>query len=259
MSVDTNTDGAPVAIRTVELTKSFRGLEVLRGVNLSVTGGTLHAVIGPNGAGKTTLFNILSGAIPPTGGQVELRGRDVTGLAPHHLTRLGLSRSFQVTSVFPKMTVEENLVVAAMAGHPRQTGILRRPSWTDAVAERVEVLLDQLGLMGLRDLEAGVLSHGDQRRLDLGLTLASEPAIILLDEPTAGMTRSEAHQTMETLERVLAGRTIVLVEHDMDLVMRISHRVSVLHRGILIADGPPEEVRENPEVREAYLVGVGRE
>jgi branched-chain amino acid transport system ATP-binding protein len=129
----------------------------------------------------------------------------------------------------------------------------------DAVATRVEELLDQLGLQRLRQVEAGVLSHGDQRRLDLGLTLASEPAIILLDEPTAGMTRSEAQQTMEMLERVLSGRTIVLVEHDMDLVMRISHRVSVLHRGILIADGPPEEVREDPEVREAYLVGVSRE
>jgi branched-chain amino acid transport system ATP-binding protein len=248
-----------VALRTHELTKSFRGLEVLRGVNLAVAPGTVHAVIGPNGAGKTTLFNILSGAIPPTSGRVELRGRDVTGFAPHQLMRLGLSRSFQVTSVFPKMTVEENLAVAAMAAHPRQTGILRRPDWTDAVAGRVEELLNQLGLTGLRQLEAGVLSHGDQRRLDIGLTVASDPAIILFDEPTAGMTRSEAHQTMETLERVLAGRTIVLVEHDMDLVMRISARVSVLHRGILIAEGPPEEVRENPEVREAYLVGVGRE
>jgi branched-chain amino acid transport system ATP-binding protein len=251
-------DGA-VALCTVEVTKSFRGLEVLRGVNLSVTAGTIHAVIGPNGAGKTTLFNILSGAILPTSGRVELRGRDVTGLAPHQLTRLGLSRSFQVTSVFPKLTVEENLTVAAMAAHPRQTGILRRPSWTGAVTGRVDELLDELGLGRMRDLEAGVLSHGDQRRLDLGLTLAAEPAIILLDEPTAGMTRDEAQQTMETLERVLGGRTIVLVEHDMDLVMRISSRVSCLHRGILIADGPPDEVRENPEVREAYLVGIGRE
>ena len=248
-----------VALRTVGLTKSFRGLEVLRGVDLSVTSGTLHAVIGPNGAGKTTLFNILSGAIPPTAGRVEVRGRDVTGLAPHQLTRLGLSRSFQVTAVFPGLTVEENLAVAAMAGHPHDSGILRRPRWTGAVAERVEQLLGQLGLTGLRHLEAGVLSHGDQRRLDIGLTLASEPSIILLDEPTAGMTRTEAHHTMETLERMLGGRTIVLVEHDMDLVMRISSRVSVLHRGILIADGPPDEVRENPEVREAYLVGVGRE
>jgi branched-chain amino acid transport system ATP-binding protein len=248
-----------VALRTVGITKSFRGLEVLRGVDLTVAAGTLHSVIGPNGAGKTTLFNLLSGAIPPTSGRVEVRGRDVTGLAPHQLTRLGLSRSFQVTSVFPGLTVEENLAVAAMAGQPHDGGILRRPRWTGAVAARVEELLDQLGLAGMRRLEAGVLSHGDQRRLDLGLTLASEPSIILLDEPTAGMTRTEAHQTMGTLERVLGGRTIVLVEHDMDLVMRISVRVSVLHRGILIADGPPEEVRENPEVREAYLVGVGRE
>jgi branched-chain amino acid transport system ATP-binding protein len=256
---DTGTDTGTVALRTVGLTMAFRGLEVLRGVDLTVTSGTLHAVIGPNGAGKTTLFNILSGALHPTGGRVELRGRDVTGKSPHELTRLGLSRSFQVTSVFPALTVEENLAVAAMAGHPRQSGILRRPKWTGDVAARVETLLDQLGLMALRGLEAGVLSHGDQRRLDIGLTLAMEPSIILLDEPTAGMTRAEAHQTMETLEQVLGGRTIVLVEHDMDLVMRISRRVSVLHRGILIADGPPEEVRENPEVREAYLVGVGRE
>jgi branched-chain amino acid transport system ATP-binding protein len=235
------------ALRTVGLTKSFRGLEVLRGVDLSVELGTTHAVIGPNGAGKTTLFNILSGATPPSAGRVELRGRDVTGWAPHQLLKLGLARSFQVTSVFPGLSVEANLTVAAQA------------KGLDGLAGRVEGLLDQLGLTALRHFEAGVLSHGDQRRLDIGLTLASEPSIILLDEPTAGMTRSDAQATMASLERMLAGRTIVLVEHDMDLVMRISSRVSVLHRGILIAEGPPEEVRENPEVREAYLVGVGRE
>ncbi|HEV7688598.1 MAG TPA: ATP-binding cassette domain-containing protein, partial [Acidimicrobiia bacterium] len=122
-----------VALRTIGITKSFRGLEVLRGVDLTVAAGTLHSVIGPNGAGKTTLFNLLSGAIPPTSGRVEVRGRDVTRLAPHQLTRLGLSRSFQVTSVFPALTVEENLTVAAMAGQPRQSGILRRPRWTGAV------------------------------------------------------------------------------------------------------------------------------
>ena len=236
-----------LALRTVGLTKSFRGLEVLRGDDLAVTLGTTHAVIGPNGAGKTTLFNILSGAILPSDGRVELRGRDVTGWAPHQLLKLGLARSFQVTSVFPALSVEANLTVAAQA------------QGRDGLAERVGALMDQLGLTAMRHLEAGVLSHGDQRRLDIGLTLASEPSIILLDEPTAGMTRTEAQHTMETLERMLAGRTIVLVEHDMDLVMRISSRVSVLHRGILIAEGPPEEVRENPEVREAYLVGVGRE
>jgi branched-chain amino acid transport system ATP-binding protein len=236
-----------IALRTVGVTKSFGGLEVLRGVDLTINLGTTHAVIGPNGAGKTTLFNILSGAIRPSAGRVELRGRDVTGFAPHQLLKLGLARSFQVTSVFPALSVEDNLAVAAQV------------KGSEGLAERVEALMDQLGLTRMRHLEAGVLSHGDQRRLDIGLTLASEPSIILLDEPTAGMTRAEAHETMGALERMLGGRTIVLVEHDMDLVMRISSRVSVLHRGILIADGPPEEVRENPEVREAYLVGIGRE
>ena len=236
-----------VAIQTHGLTKSFRGLEVLRGVDLTVQLGTTHAVIGPNGAGKTTLFNILSGAIPPTAGRVELRGRDVTGWAPHRLLKLGLARSFQVTSVFPALSVEDNLTVAAQA------------AGSERLEERVGELMEELGLTSMRHLEAGVLSHGDQRRLDIGLTLASEPSIILLDEPTAGMTRNEAQHTMASLERMLGGRTIVLVEHDMDLVMRISKTVSVLHRGILIAEGPPEEVRENPEVREAYLVGVGRE
>jgi branched-chain amino acid transport system ATP-binding protein len=149
--------------------------------------------------------------------------------------------------VFPTLSVEENLTVAAQA------------SGSERLGERVQELMEHLGLTGMRHLEAGVLSHGDQRRLDIGLTLASEPSIILLDEPTAGMTRNEAQHTMATLERMLGGRTIVLVEHDMDLVMRISKTVSVLHRGIIIAEGPPEEVRENPEVREAYLVGVGRE
>jgi len=234
-------------LETIDCKVRFGGNVALDDVSISVEPATVTGLIGPNGAGKTTLFNILSGAILPSAGRVELRGRDVTGWAPHQLLKLGLARSFQVTSVFPGLSVEANLVVAAQT------------KGRDGLAERVETLLEQLDLVAMRHLEAGVLSHGDQRRLDIGLTLASEPSIILLDEPTAGMTRNDAQQTMDALERMLAGRTIVLVEHDMDLVMRISQRVSVLHRGILIADGPPEEVRENPEVREAYLVGVGRE
>jgi len=211
------------ALRTTDLSMSFGGLKVLQGLNLDIQQGEKRSIIGPNGAGKTTLFNILSGAFAPTNGTVEVLGHQVAGARPDVFHSLGLSRSFQVTRVFPDLTVEENLQLARIASHPRRT--------------------------------AGTLSHGDQRRLDIALSMASDPSIILLDEPTAGMARSEAHETMGLLEGLLQGRTIVLVEHDMDLVMRISDKVSMLHYGKLIVTGTPSEVRANPEVRKAYLKG----
>jgi len=234
---------------------SFGGLKVLQGLNLEIQQGEKRSIIGPNGAGKTTLFNILSGAFAPTSGTVEVLGHHVAGARPDSFHRLGLSRSFQVTRVFPDLTVEENLRLARIASHPRPPGLIRRPSWVRQLSEEVGGLLEDLQLAPLARRTAGTLSHGDQRRLDIALSMASDPSIILLDEPTAGMARSEAQETMGLLEGLLGGRTIVLVEHDMDLVMRISDLVSMLHYGKLVVTGTPSEVRANPEVRKAYLKG----
>lgn len=252
----TSTIDAPAtALRTHELSMSFGGLHVLEGLDLSIDQGETRSIIGPNGAGKTTLFHILSGALRPTHGRVELFGQDATGLSTETLHRRGLSRSFQVTRIFPALSVAENVSLACLANHPRRPGLLRRPRWMRELPGQVDELLASLELTRLADLTAGTLSHGDQRRLDVALAMASNPTVLLLDEPTAGMARTEAKDMMELLRHMLTGRTIVLIEHDMDLVMRISDRVSMLHHGRLIATGTPAEIREHPEVRDAYLRG----
>jgi len=243
------------ALKTTDLSMSFGGLDVLRGLNLEIQPCEVRSIIGPNGAGKTTLFNILSGAFKSTGGTVELNGEDVTGASPYTLHHLGLSRSFQVTQIFPDLTVQDNVLLARIAAYPRRPGLLWRPRWTRKLPEEAEELLEALELTALAGHTAGTLSHGDQRRLDIALTMATNPSVILLDEPTAGMAGSEAKATMRLLQRLLEGRTIVLIEHDMDLVMRISDRVSMLHYGELIVTGTPSEVQANPEVRKAYLKG----
>lgn len=248
--------GDRLAIRTVGLAKSFAGLRVLEDVNLEVSAGTVHSLIGPNGAGKTTLLGILSGAIAPTRGRVELDGQDVTGLPPYERRRRGLARSFQVTNLFADLTVEDNITISWTAHYPWRSAVVRGSSRHGEVRVQVQDLLEKLSLGHLANVQAGTLSHGEQRLLELGLTLTGDPKVLLLDEPTAGMGRADAHHVMAVLREVIEGRTIVLVEHDVDLVMRISDRISVLHRGVLIADGPPEEVQKNEDVKAAYLVGI---
>lgn len=243
------------ALRTTDLSMDFGGLQVLQGLNLEIQQGEIRSIIGPNGAGKTTLFNILSGAFAPTGGSVKVLGQQMAGASPHEFHALGLSRSFQVTRVFPQLTVQENIELARIASYPRRPGLIRQPRWFRGLSTEAGQLLEDLELVPLAERAAGTLSHGDQRRLDIALSLAAEPSIVLLDEPTAGMARGEAQATMGLLERLLKGRTIVLVEHDMDLVMRISDQVSMLHYGKLIVTGTPDEVKANPEVRRAYLQG----
>ena len=249
------TESIVPALKTTDLSMSFGGLQVLHGLNLEIQQSEIRSIIGPNGAGKTTLFNILSGAFAPTGGSVEVRGQQMAGASPHTFHALGLSRSFQVTRVFPELTVQENIELARIASYPRRPGLIRRPRWFRGLSIQAGQLLEDLELARLAGRVAGTLSHGDQRRLDIALSLAAEPSIVLLDEPTAGMARGEAQATMGLLERLLKGRTIVLVEHDMDLVMRISDRVSMLHYGKLVVTGTPDEVKANPEVRRAYLQG----
>jgi branched-chain amino acid transport system ATP-binding protein len=228
-------------LRVTGLQKRFGGVLALDGVGLDVAGGELHAIIGPNGAGKTTLIDLLSGALSPSAGTVALDGRDITGLAMHRRVRLGLVRSYQVTSVFPNFTALENLALAVQgAGGPNDRDAAR-------------AALDAVQLGARADRLAGTLAHGERRQLELGLALATGARILLLDEPMAGMGPEETVRLLRLLEALKRRRTIVLVEHDMQTVFRLADRISTLVSGRVIASGAPDEIRRHPEVRRAYL------
>jgi branched-chain amino acid transport system ATP-binding protein len=241
-------------LRTEDLTCDFGALRAVNGVSLNVAAGTLHSLIGPNGSGKTTLFNLISGEIRPSGGRVYFEGHDVTGLPSHRLPHRGLARCFQRTNVFPKLTAYDNVWVAAFSRQrPGVLGFLRRASGFPAVDADVERILGEVGLAHKRSAPAETLSHGQQRALEVGVTLASSPQLVLLDEPTQGLA-PEATQQMTRLVQSLVGRyTILLIEHKMRIVMSISDRISVMAFGELIAEGTPDEVRENQAVQRAYL------
>ncbi len=233
--------------------KSFGGFQAVGGVSLKVAAGAIHAIIGPNGAGKTTLFNLVTGHLAPDAGRIIFDGRDVTGIAPHDLCGLGMGRSFQRTNIFPKLTVFEN-VQAAYVAH-------RGQGWRFfgevAALYRAETyaLLEAIGLRDKADDLSGFLSYGAQKQLELGIALALEPKILLLDEPTAGMSASETRESIELIARLARERnlTLLFTEHDMQVVFSIAQRISVLHQGRIIAEGTPHEVRANPEVRRVYL------
>ena len=245
---------AAIALTGVE--KSFGRTQIIRGVDLTIPRGERHAMIGPNGAGKTTLFNLISGLLLPTAGAIHFEGRDITRLPVHAIARLGVARSFQATSVFPRLSVYEN-VRAAVIAHSRQAwSLFRRADRLQEVAERAHRVLDEVGLMRRQHLPADVLSHGDRRLLDLAMALASDPRLLLLDEPTAGMSPAETRQTAELIPRLAGGRTVILVEHDMDVVMSIATSILVLARGAKLAEGTPEEIARDSRVQEAYLGGV---
>ncbi|MGH7392204.1 MAG: ABC transporter ATP-binding protein [Candidatus Rokuibacteriota bacterium] len=243
-------------LRTERLTKTFGALTAVSDVSLAVEAGTLHSVIGPNGAGKTTLFNLLTGQHAPTAGRILLDGRDIAGTPPPRIAHLGVARSFQRTNVFPALTVLDNVWVAAFA-----RGSWRGLAWRPAAryADRRERALTALREVGLADQagrRAREISHGEQRQLELAIALAAAPRLLLLDEPAAGLSPEETRR-MVHLVRGLKGRyTIVLVEHKMDVIMTISDRISVMHFGRVIAEGTPAEIRENAEVRRAYLGGI---
>jgi branched-chain amino acid transport system ATP-binding protein len=245
-------DGA--LLRTERLTCDFGALRAVNAVSLTVAAGTLHSLIGPNGSGKTTLFNLVAGEIRPTDGRVYFDGQDVTGLPSHRLPHRGLARCFQRTNVFPRLTAYANVWVAAFSRRrPGALGFLRRASEFPDVDADVERILGEVGLAHKRSAPAETLSHGQQRALEVGVTLASAPRLVLLDEPTQGLA-PEATQQMTRLVQSLAGRyTILLIEHKMRIVMSISDRISVMAFGELIAEGTPDEVRDNPAVQRAYL------
>ena len=241
------------ALDVTGLQKAFGATKIIRGIDLQVAKGERHAVIGPNGAGKSTLFHLMTGRLRPDAGTVRLHGRDITGLAPHQVFNLGLARSFQVTSLFPKLSVFENLRAAAMRTHGCGLAFWRRLDGYGPLSVRAEALLHQLGLERRRDVLAGNLAYAEQRALEIGVTIAGGADTILLDEPTAGMSRAETERAVTLIRRMSEGRTLVMIEHDLGVVFGLADRISVLAEGRVIASGPPDQVRGDPAVRAAYL------
>ena|SRR6185437_15137070 len=235
------------------LSKSFGGFKAVSDVSLTVETRQIAAVIGPNGAGKSTLFNLITGHLQPDTGKVLLDGRNITGVAPHRMCRMGIGRSFQHTNIFPKLTVFENLQAAYLVHHGRGANFWRRSD--SLYRTETTALLNSIGLLDQEDTIAGTLSYGNQKQLELGLALASDPRILLLDEPTAGMSATETENTIRLLERIASERdlTLLFTEHDMEVVFSIAQKIAVLHQGKIIAEGLPEAVRANAEVRRVYL------
>ena len=241
------------ALELKALRKSFGKTEIIRGVDLSITKGERHAIIGPNGAGKSTLFNLITGRYPVTSGEVHMHGENVTGMAPYQINRKGLSRSFQITNIFPRMTVFENIRCALLWPRGYRYSfwqLLHRERDLNDAADRI---LEQLNLTARRDLPAGVLSYAEQRALEIGITIGGGADVVLLDEPTAGMSHSETDYIVGLIREVTVGKTLIMVEHDMGVVFGLADRISVLVYGEIIACGPPEQVRGDPRVQEAYL------
>jgi branched-chain amino acid transport system ATP-binding protein len=244
---------APAALELMDVHKRFGATPIVRGVSLAVAPGERHALIGPNGAGKSTLFNVISGRVAPTQGSIRLHGREIAGARAYEINRLGLSRSFQVTNIFPRLSVFENVRCSVLwsLGH--------RYDWRHAVdrlpdvAERTERTLEQIRMTARRHAPAGVLTYAEQRALEIGITIASGADVILLDEPTAGMSRSEADNAVELIRAVTQGRTLVIVEHDMSVVFGLADRISVLVYGRIVATDTPQRIRANAEVQTAYL------
>ena len=243
---------APAVLETRDLTRAYGSLLAVNRVSISVRQGELRSIIGPNGAGKTTFFRLISGEVSPSSGRIWFGGRDITGLPQHEVVRLGVAKSYQITNVFPHLSVIENVRVAAQ-GHARSLDFWSRADRLTEVRDRALALLKTVGLAAKADLLAAHLSHGEKRHLEIGIALAADPTLLLLDEPTAGMSPEETNETMELIRELAVGRTLVLVEHKMKLVMNISERITVLHQGQVLAEGTPEEIRANDLVQRTYL------
>lgn len=235
------------------LNKSFGPAHIIRGVNLAVHEGERHAVIGPNGAGKSTLFHLISGNFAPSSGSIRFRDEEIGGLQPAAVNRKGLARSFQITNIFPGLTVFENIRLAVMRRYKVQFTFWRPVSSMKKVTAEVESLLEQVRLTARAYTPASQLSYSEQRSLEIGMTLASDPRLIILDEPMAGMSQEETDYTVGLIREITQNRTLMIVEHDMDVVFTLADRISVLVYGEIIATGTPKEIRENAKVREAYL------
>jgi branched-chain amino acid transport system ATP-binding protein len=241
------------ALELDDVHKNFGSTRIIQGVSLSIPAGERHAIIGPNGAGKSTLFNLISGRFPLTSGRIRLNGEDVTGLRPFQINRKGLSRSFQVTNIFHNLTVFENLRCAVLWAHGYKYSFWHRLAGLKDVNERAGQVLEKIGLAKRAAIAAGTLSYAEQRALEIGITIAGGASVILLDEPTAGMSRTETAHAVELIRQVSEGKTLIMVEHDMGVVFDLADRISVLVYGEVIASGAPAEIRANAAVKEAYL------
>lgn len=240
-------------IQLTGLRKRFGESEIIRGVDLGVKPGERHALIGPNGAGKSTLFHLISGLYKPSSGDIRLNGVSIAGLAPHLITRRGLSRSFQITTIFPRLSVYENLRIAAMARHGRRYALFSLACKATAVNRDTDALLELVRLTHARNKFAGDLTYSEQRALEIGMAIGPGADVILLDEPMAGMSREETHYTLNLIREITRGKTLLVVEHDMEVVFSLCDRISVLVYGEIIASGTPEAIRSNSRVQEAYL------
>ena len=241
------------ALRLRDVHKSFGATEIIRGVTLDIAAGERHAIIGPNGAGKSTLFNLVSGRLAPSKGSIALNGSEITGMRPFHISRRGLARSFQVTNIFPRLTVFENIRCGLLWPLGHRYDFVHGVEGLRDVNERAAQVLAQIGLTARRDSSAGVLTYAEQRALEIGITIAGGAKVILLDEPTAGMSRHETENAVELIREISRGRTLVMVEHDMSVVFDLADRISVLVYGEIIASDTPERIRANSTVQTAYL------
>jgi branched-chain amino acid transport system ATP-binding protein len=239
-------------VRTEGLWRSFGGVHAVAGVDFAITRGELRSIIGPNGAGKTTFFRLISGETRPSRGRIWFNERDITGLPVHEVARLGIVKSYQITSVFPHLSARENVRIAAQAARTAYNFWSKVGSLTD-VAERADRTLAAVGLADRRNRLAAHLSHGEKRHLEIGIALAADPLVLLLDEPTAGMSPEETEATMRLIAEIGEGRTVILVEHNMKVVMKVSHRITVFHQGQILAEGSPADIRANDRVQQVYF------
>ncbi|HTM74191.1 MAG TPA: ABC transporter ATP-binding protein [Pseudolabrys sp.] len=242
---------APV-LRTERLTVRCGGLAALNQVDFEVARGEIRAIIGPNGAGKSTFFNCLTGVLRPTGGHIYFGGEDITGLPADRISQKGIARSYQITNIMPNASALENVRVAAQSRRHSWNMVRHCMAFRDLV-EKAERALDAVGLLPKANELASNLSHGEQRNLEIGIALATEPTLLCLDEPTAGMSAAETHETIALVRSIAKDLTILIVEHDMPLVMEIASRITVFNYGAVLADGPPAEIQNNPRVQEVYL------
>jgi branched-chain amino acid transport system ATP-binding protein len=240
-------------LRIQGIHKDFSGLKILTGVDFRVKEKERHAVIGPNGAGKTTLFNIISGKFRPSSGVILFKGQDITGKPPHVLNRYGIARSFQITNVFQELSVFDNILSGVRSRLGLRYHFFKKPASDHNIIRKTEEIIAEVGLMSVKDQPASSLSYGQQRALEIGMSLSSEPELILLDEPTAGMTREETDKAIKMIDKVTANRTLIVIEHDMEVVFSLANTISVLHYGTILMSDIPEKVRLDQSVKDAYL------
>jgi branched-chain amino acid transport system ATP-binding protein len=243
---------ASVLLRTEDLTRQFGGLTAVNKVSVAIRRGEIRAIIGPNGAGKSTFFNCLTGVIRPTSGRILFDGEDITGLPPHRISQKAIARSYQITNILPGASVLENVRIAAQSRRHNWSMLRHHRAYPDVI-ERARAVLADVGLRDKEDELASNLSHGEQRNLEIGIALATDPRLLCLDEPTAGMSVAETHTSVELIRRISRGLTILIVEHDMEVVMGLAHVVTVLNYGEVLAEGTPAEIQANPRVQEVYL------